>query len=149
MKTEEIRELANILVENHLESIEYISDTHTIRLKAPTAGTAVTAACPPPAPAAIHTITDAAVAEPVVPPATGEEITSPIVGVFYAAPAPGAAPYVQIGSHIAKGDTLCIVEAMKLMNEITAEFDGEITEILASDGQVVEFGQPLFRIQAC
>ena len=72
---------------------------------------------------------------------------SPIVGVFYASPSPDSEPYVQVGSHVKKGDTLCIIEAMKLLNEISAECDGEITEICAASGQVVEYAQVLFRIK--
>lgn len=74
-------------------------------------------------------------------------VKSPIVGVFYAAPAENADPYVNIGDKIKKGQTLCIVEAMKLMNEITAEEDGEILEICVTNGQVVEFGTELFRLK--
>lgn len=74
-------------------------------------------------------------------------VKSPIVGVFYAAPAENASPYVAIGDSVTKGQTLCIVEAMKLMNEILAEEDGEITEICVTDGQVVEYGTELFRIK--
>ena len=74
------------------------------------------------------------------------DIKSPMVGIFYAAPSPEAEPFVKVGSKVKKGDTLCIIEAMKLMNEITAEQDGEILEICAEDGQIVEFGQPLFRL---
>ena len=88
-------------------------------------------------------------------PAAGEKqesgdyisVTSPLVGVFYAAPAEDAAPYVSIGDRVKKGQTLCIVEAMKLMNEITAEEDGVIAEICATNNQVVEFGTELFRIK--
>lgn len=74
-------------------------------------------------------------------------VTSPIVGIFYAAPAENADPYVAAGEKVKKGQTLCIVEAMKLMNEITAEEDGIITEVCAADGQVVEYGTELFRIR--
>ena len=88
-------------------------------------------------------------------PAAGEKqesgdyisVTSPLVGVFYAAPTEDAAPYVSIGDRVKKGQTLCIVEAMKLMNEITAEEDGVIAEICATNNQVVEFGTELFRIK--
>ena len=69
-----------------------------------------------------------------------------MVGVFYSAPSPGATPYVSIGSKVKKGDVLCIIEAMKLMNEITSDFDGEIVDICVMDGDVVEYGQPLFKI---
>ena len=74
-------------------------------------------------------------------------VKSPIVGVFYAAPSENAAPYVSIGDNVAKGQTLCIVEAMKLMNEITAEEDGVISEVCVTNGQVVEYGTELFRIK--
>lgn len=74
-------------------------------------------------------------------------IKSPTVGVFYAAPAENAEPYVSIGDRIAKGQTVCIIEAMKLMNEICAEEDGTVAEICVTNGQVVEFGTELFRIK--
>lgn len=74
-------------------------------------------------------------------------VTSSIVGVFYAAPAENAAPYVAIGDSVKKGQVLCVVEAMKLMNEITAEEDGVISEICVTNGQVVEYGTELFRIR--
>ena len=74
-------------------------------------------------------------------------VKSPIVGVFYAAPAENADPYVSIGDSVTKGQTLCIVEAMKLMNEISADDDGIISEICVTNGQVVEYGTELFRIK--
>lgn len=74
-------------------------------------------------------------------------VKSPIVGVFYAAPAENADPYVAAGDNVKKGQTLCIVEAMKLMNEITAEEDGVIAEVCVTNGQVVEYGTELFRIR--
>lgn len=86
-----------------------------------------------------------------VQPAAGNKdyisIKSSIVGVFYAAPAENADPYVAIGDSVKKGQTLCIVEAMKLMNEITAEEDGVISEVCVTNGQVVEYGTELFRIK--
>lgn len=75
------------------------------------------------------------------------KVASPMVGVFYAAPAENAAPYVSVGDHVKKGQTLCIIEAMKLMNEITAEEDGIISEICVTNGQIVEFDTELFRIK--
>lgn len=78
---------------------------------------------------------------------TGKSIDAPIVGVFYVAPSPDAQPYVSVGKQVKKGDTVCIIEAMKCMNEIQAEEDGEIVEILAKDGELVEYGQPLFKIR--
>ncbi len=74
-------------------------------------------------------------------------VRSPFVGIFYAAPAENADPYVSIGDPVKKGQTLCIIEAMKMMNDITAEDDGIISEICVTDGQVVEFGTELFRIK--
>ena len=75
------------------------------------------------------------------------EVHSPMVGVFYAAPSPEKPPYVKVGDKVSKGDVLCIIEAMKLMNEITAETDGEIAEICVSNGNVVEYSQVLFKIR--
>lgn len=76
----------------------------------------------------------------------GNIVKSPMVGTFYIKPSPTSNPYVEIGKEVKKGDTLCIVEAMKLMNEIESEFSGKIIEILLNDGEPVEYGTPLFRI---
>ena len=83
-----------------------------------------------------------AAAVPAVP--AGKPVTSPMVGTFYRSPSPEAKPFVQVGDTVKKGDTLCIIEAMKLLNEIEAEEDGVIKEVLVENGQPVEFGQPLF-----
>ena len=77
----------------------------------------------------------------------GNIVKSPMVGTFYSKSSPTAEPFVKVGSKVKKGDTLCIIEAMKLMNEIESEFDGEIVEILAKDDDMVEYGQSLFIIQ--
>ena len=77
---------------------------------------------------------------------TGNIVKSPMVGTFYIKPSPTSNPYVEVGSEVKKGTVLCIIEAMKLMNEIESEFDGKIAEILVKDGEPVEYGQPLFRI---
>ncbi len=77
----------------------------------------------------------------------GELITSPMVGTFYQAPSPDSPPYVKVGDKVKKGQTLCIIEAMKIMNELEAEFDCEILEVLVEDGQPVEFDTPLFRVK--
>ena len=74
------------------------------------------------------------------------DIKSPMVGIFYTAPSPDAEPFVKVGIKVKKGDTLCIIEAMKLMNDVVAEEDGEIVEICAENGALVEFGQILFKI---
>lgn len=76
----------------------------------------------------------------------GKIITSPMVGTFYLKPSPNAEPYVEIGKKVKKGDVLCIIEAMKLMNEIESEYDGTIEEIFVKDAESVEYGKPLFRI---
>ena len=76
-----------------------------------------------------------------------KEVLSPFVGTYYSAPAPGAAKYVENGARVKKGDVLCIIEAMKIMNEIEAEFPGKVTNILVKDGQPVQYGQPLFQIE--
>lgn len=80
------------------------------------------------------------------PAASGKIIKSPIIGTFYAAAAPGKSPFVSVGSKVAKGSVVCIVESMKLMNEINSDFDGTVAEVYASDGQAVEYDQPLFRL---
>jgi acetyl-CoA carboxylase biotin carboxyl carrier protein len=86
-------------------------------------------------------------AEPEAPRRNLVEVTSPMVGTFYRAPAPEAPPYVEVGSHVTKGQTLCILEAMKLMNELDSEVDGVVREVLVSNADPVEYGQPLFRIE--
>lgn len=88
----------------------------------------------------------AAQAPAAVPEPQGVEVTAPMVGVFYAAPAPGDEPFVRVGSKVKAGETLCIIEAMKVLNEVTAEADGEVLEICVADGDLVEFGSCLMRI---
>ena len=78
---------------------------------------------------------------------TGKIVKSPMVGTFYLKPAPDANPYVEVGKEVQKGDILCIIEAMKLMNEMESEYNGKIKEILVKDGEPVEFGMPLFVIE--
>ena len=88
----------------------------------------------------------AAQAPAATPEPKGTEVTAPMVGVFYAAPAPGDEPFVHVGSKVKAGETLCIIEAMKVLNEVTAEADGEVLEICVADGDLVEFGSCLMRI---
>lgn len=87
-----------------------------------------------------------AAAEVAPPEPTGHVVKSPMVGTFYRSSAPGSAPFVEIGSVVKEGDTLCIIEAMKLLNEIDADASGSIRQVLVENGQAVEFGQPLFII---
>jgi acetyl-CoA carboxylase biotin carboxyl carrier protein len=109
-------------------------------------GSALPPAPPPPRPVVSHPH----VAGPAVPAPGGQEagtlISSPFVGTFYRAPAPHAPPFVDVGTVVKKGQTLCIVEAMKLMNEIESEVAGKVVEILVENGTPVEFGQKLFRV---
>ena len=105
----------------------------------PVVASAAPAAAPAPAVAA----------EPAAAPVASEDtrtINSPMVGTFYRAPSPGAKPFADVGQKVKAGDTVCIIEAMKLLNEIETEYDGVIKEILVENGQPVEFGQPLFVI---
>lgn len=137
MNESDIRKYANLMSELGLTGLEVTENDRVVRLERnPAPQTA--------APVQTVQVSDApqsAANEDLI------EITSPMVGVFYAAPAEDADPYVQVGDRVKKGQTLCIVEAMKLMNEIVAETDGQIVEICAQNGQVVDFGCPLFRIK--
>jgi acetyl-CoA carboxylase biotin carboxyl carrier protein len=102
-----------------------------------------------PAPAALPVAAPAAAAPAPAPAAEepkGTLVKSPMVGTFYRSPSPGAKPFVELGQTVKAGDTLCIIEAMKLLNEIEAEVGGEVKEILVENGQAVEYGQPLFVI---
>ena len=101
-----------------------------------------------PAPSASATSTAVAAAEPVASGPTHQIVKSPLVGTFYEAPSPGAAPFVKIGDQIEVGQVLCIVEAMKLMNEVESDVAGEVVERIAKAGQPVEYGQPLFAVKA-
>lgn len=142
MNDADIRKYANLMSELGLTGLEITENDRVVRLErapAPVAPVRETVTLPA-APAA-------APAVPAAPAAEGVEVTSPMVGVFYAAPAENAEPFVKVGDHVKRGQTLCIVEAMKLMNEIVAETDGQIVEICAQNGQVVDFGCPLFRIK--
>jgi acetyl-CoA carboxylase biotin carboxyl carrier protein len=105
---------------------------------------------PAPAPmAAVPAVEVAAAPAPVAAPAapTGHVVKSPMVGTFYRSSAPGAKPFVEVGSTVKEGETICIVEAMKILNEIEADKSGTVTQILVQNGQAVEYGQPLFVIE--
>lgn len=139
MNETDIRKYAGLMQELGLTGLEITEDNKVVRLER-AAGTVVketvavdTVLTPPPQAAGVST--------------NLVSVKSPVVGVFYAAPAENADPYVAIGDRVKKGQILCIIEAMKLMNEITAEDDGVIAEICVTNGQVVEFGTELFRIK--
>ena len=137
MNIKQIRELAQIVSENGLSAIEIAEGENRVRIERAVAAPAAVPTAPAPAPAAEETNVDFN---------RTREIKSPMVGVFYAAPSPDAKPFVEVGSKVKKGDIVCIVEAMKLMNEITAEFDGEVVDICVHNGDVVEYGQTLFKL---
>lgn len=93
-------------------------------------------------------VVSAAVEAPVVQAApTGHEVKSPMVGTFYRSASPGSAPFIQIGSVVKEGDTLCIIEAMKILNEIESDKSGTVMQVLCENGQAVEYGQPLFIVE--
>ena len=136
----DVKEFIEMLESSSLSVLEIKNgDGSAIRLEK--------AACAAPAVVMQANAPAAAPAAQPAPAAEGKTINSPIVGVFYAAPSPDSNPYVSVGQKIAKGDTICIVEAMKCMNEIQSELDGEVTEVLVKDGDLVEYGQPLFRVK--
>lgn len=151
MEFENLLTLIKAVSDSELTELHYESDGAKIDLKkeqpcvvqaeAPVVHAAVTAAAAPvPAPAS-ETAVAGAQEEP-----EGMIVKSPLVGTFYAAPAEDADPFVAVGDTVKKGQTLAIVEAMKLMNEIESDYNGKIAEIYVENGQAVEYGQPLFRI---
>jgi acetyl-CoA carboxylase biotin carboxyl carrier protein len=156
---ERIEQLLRFMSEHNLEEFEYSRGDLRIRLKKPGTNVVVAAAAAPRPAAEIIVPSAPATSEPA--PAAGVEtsaadirggedlqlVTSPIVGTFYGSPSPGSEPFVKVGSHVDKGQTLCIVEAMKLMNEIESEISGEVLRIFVENGQPVEYGQPLFGIR--
>lgn len=141
--------------EHNLEEFEYSRGDLKIRLRKPGASVPVAPPRSTPeiiVPAAVVTMG----AAESTPGEAGDDlhggedlhlVKSPIVGTYYGAPSPGAEPFVEIGAHVDSGQTLCIVEAMKLMNEIESEVSGEVLRIFAENGQPVEYGQPLFGIR--
>lgn len=148
MDVKTVREYAKIMQEMDLTALEIKEEKAILRLeKARASVTPVVVESAGTKEVPVNTAASAAIA-PVAKPISGDEcITSPMVGMFYVAPAENADPFVQVGDHVKAGDTVCIIEAMKLMNEIVADKDGVITEVLAANGTIVEFGQPLFSIR--
>lgn len=149
----ELRELAELVNEHGFTDFEFENENIRVRLSKAAPASAVQAAPAYAAPSAV-TPTMAptpAAAEAEVPAADADaglfKITSPIVGTYYSAPGPDKDPYVKVGSKVSPESVVCIVEAMKLMNEIQAEASGEIVKIYVENGQPVEYGQPLFGIK--
>ncbi|MCF0141801.1 MAG: acetyl-CoA carboxylase biotin carboxyl carrier protein [Parasporobacterium sp.] len=141
MDESSIRKYAQIMKEEELTALEISDNGQTLRLERMPACAAPVAAIP--AVSAPQTAS-----APEAPKAGGGSyVTSPMVGVVYIAPTENSDPYVKVGDRVKAGDTLCIVEAMKLMNEIPAEWDGVVTEICIQNEQVVDYGTKLFRIE--
>ncbi len=146
MDIDQIKKLADLAIEKNLAEIEIEQHGVTVRIRRPEAH--VMAAPVASAPAAPMAITVGEIAVDVEAAYAGAHmINSPMVGTFYTAADPAADPFVQVGDQVTAGQTLCIVEAMKLMNEITADVDGEIIAVLQENGQPVEYGQELFAVR--
>lgn len=118
----------------------------TVAAQAPIAAAAPAAPAPAPAEAPAPSAPTDAATEDAPADDDSTEVTAPMMGIFYVAPQPGAEPFVKVGSKVEKGDTLCVIEAMKLMNEVTAPCSGTVTEVLAEDGNLVEFGACIMKI---
>ncbi len=156
MDSKRLAEIADVMEDRGLTRVR-VEEPDGTAVELERASVAQPVAVPMPMPSAMA----AQVAAPTVAPAAPEpatqtpaaapepkstEVTAPMVGVFYAAPAPGDEPFVRVGSKVKAGETLCIIEAMKVLNEVTAEADGEVLEICVADGDLVEFGSCLMRI---
>lgn len=149
MDLRKLKTLIDLVAESGIAELEVTEGEDKVRIAkfspapvAPTSSTTLMTAPVPGAPVA------AAAAAPVAPEPepTGHVVKSPMVGTFYRSPSPGATSFVELGQAVKAGDTLCIIEAMKLLNEIEAEVGGVVKEILVENGQPVEYGQPLFVI---
>ena len=149
MDLRKLKTLIDLVAESGIAELEVTEGEDRVRIAkfsqapaAPTSSTTVMAAPTPVGPA----VPVAAPAPAPEPEPTGHIVKSPMVGTFYRSPSPGAAAFVELGQAVKPGDTLCIIEAMKLLNEIEAEVGGVLKEILVENGQPVEYGQPLFVI---
>ena len=157
MDIRKVKKLIELLDETGVAEIEIKEGEESVRIsRHPSGGTFAMMPQhmmygPPPAPAAAPAtaaVTPAAAAVAAAAAATADQtVTAPMVGTFYSAPAPGAKSFVDIGSEVKPGDVLCIIEAMKMMNQIESDKAGRIVSVLAKNGDPVEFGQPLFVIE--
>lgn len=156
MDSKRLAEIADVMEDRGLTRVR-VEEPDGTAVELERASVAQPVAVPMPVPSAMAAQVAAPTVAPAAPePATqtpaaapepkGTEVTAPMVGVFYAAPAPGDEPFVRVGSKVKAGETLCIIEAMKVLNEVTAEADGEVLEICVADGDLVEFGSCLMRI---
>jgi len=154
MDIRKVKKLIELLEESGVAEIEIKEGEESVRISRHGAGNVATyiQTAPPaasaPAPTAATPPAPAPAATPATPPATTDnQITAPMVGTFYGAPAPGAKAFVEIGQEVKVGQTLCIIEAMKMMNQIESDKAGKIVSILAKNGDPVEFGQTLFIVE--
>lgn len=151
MDIRKVKKLIELLEESNISEIEIQEGEESVRISRHPNGVAYQpapqpAAYAPQAPAPAAPAAPAA-SEPAAPAApTGHTVNSPMVGTFYRAPAPGAKPFAEVGQTVRKGEAVCIVEAMKMMNQIEADKDGVIEAILVEDGEPVEFDQPMLVI---
>ncbi|GAA0557124.1 acetyl-CoA carboxylase biotin carboxyl carrier protein [Halomonas salifodinae] len=151
MDIRKVKKLIELLEESNISEIEIQEGEESVRISRHPNGVAYQPAPQPaayaPAPAAPAPAATPAASEPAAPAApTGHTVNSPMVGTFYRAPAPGAKPFAEVGQAVRKGEAVCIVEAMKMMNQIEADKDGVIEAILVEDGEPVEFDQPMLVI---
>ena len=146
MDIRKVKKLIELLEESGIAEIEIHEGEESVRISRNAAAAPVALAAAPvaAAPAAAAPVAEAAPAEEKI---EGHVLNSPMVGSFYRAPSPGAASFVDVGSKVSVGDTLCIIEAMKLLNQIEADKGGTIKAILVENGQPVEYNQPLFIIE--
>jgi acetyl-CoA carboxylase biotin carboxyl carrier protein len=152
MDIRKVKKLIELLEESGISEIEIREGEETVRISRQQnvvmANPQVTHYAPPIAtPHVEHAPANAAPVAAVAEVPRGQQVKSPMVGTFYRASAPGAAPFVNIGDNITAGATICIIEAMKMLNQIESDVSGKVTAILVENGQPVEFGQPLFVIE--
>jgi acetyl-CoA carboxylase biotin carboxyl carrier protein len=153
MDLRKLKTLIDLVSESNVSELEITEADGKVRIVkgSPVAVTvAAPAAAPAPAPAAAapaSTATAAAAAPVDEPVETGHVVKSPMVGTFYRSSSPGAKAFAEVGSEVKEGEPICIIEAMKIMNEIEADKSGTVTKILCENGQAVEYGQPLFVIE--
>jgi acetyl-CoA carboxylase biotin carboxyl carrier protein len=154
MDLRKIKTLIELLESSGISEIEVKEGEESVRIcrHSPPSATPVMhyappAAAPPPAPAATPPKAEISAAEKPAPAARGHTVRSPMVGTFYRSPSPGARPFVEIGQTVRQGQTLCIIEAMKMLNQIETDTAGVVTEILVENEQAVQFDQPLFVIE--
>lgn len=145
MDLRKLKTLIDLVQQSGIAELEITEGEEKVRISRGTSTPQATST--PVAPATVSVPAPAAESAPVTPPAEeGNVIKSPMVGTFYRASAPGATPFVEVGAAVKAGDTVCIIEAMKLLNEIESDHDGVVKAILVENGQPVEYGQPLMVI---